>query len=364
MAGAYARVGSCALTALCALATGCLSHWQGPLPGAPEDASYVSVEGAHVRYVDASPRKSAPVVMIHGFASSLNAWDAVIPQVAQNHRVIALDLKGFGWSDRPRGDYSPQAQADLVAALLDERGVDEPVALVAHSWGASVALAFAIRHPERVRRLAIYDGWIYAEQLPTFFLWARASSLGELLFWLFYKEQPAVKLSSAFYDPLIVDQRFADYVESTLERPGTSAAALAAVRGQRYEFVQDAYATIDKPTLLMWGREDAVTPLWVGERLVKQLPEADLKVYPRCGHFPMIEAYAASTRDLVAFLARDLEDPSLPASSAPRPVQVIEPSAPTQGGALPIEDQPSPPIEGAAPQPTITPAEGETEVGP
>ena len=350
----------CALAALCALATGCLGHWQGPLPGQPEEASYASVAGAHVRYVDEGQGKGAPVVMIHGFASSLNAWDGVLPEVAKNHRVIALDLKGFGWTDRPRGDYSPEAQADLVAALLDERGVREPVALVAHSWGSSVALAFAMRHPERVRRIAIYDGWVYAEQLPTFFLWARASSLGELLFWLFYKEQPAVKLSAAFYDPLIVDQPFAEYVEATLDRPGTSAAALAAVRGQRYELVQDDYATIDKPTLLMWGREDAVTPLWVGERLVKQLPEADLKVYPRCGHFPMIEARAASTRDLVAFLARDLEEAVVPEVPATRP----SPPDAVPSGALPIEDAPSPPIEGAVPQPTTTPTEGETEVGP
>ncbi len=281
------------------LGAGCLAHHTGPMPGEPRRATFAEVEGARVRYVD---RGQGPaVVLLHGFASALDTWEAVIPRLARNHRVIALDLKGFGWTDRPPGDYSPRAQARLVRALLDARGVRE-AAFVAHSWGASVALAYALRYPTRVTRLALYDAWVYEEQLPTFFLWARAPGIGEALFSLFYKERPDERLALAFHDPRRITERFASAVERALERPGTVAAALDAVRGQRYENVQARYHTITAPTLLLWGREDAVTPLAYGERLARDLPDARLVVYPRCGHLPMIEAQAASTRELERFL--------------------------------------------------------------
>ena len=94
-----------------------------------------------------------------------------------------------------------------------------------------------------------------------------------------------------------------DLTEAALERPGTVAAALEATRGQTYDEWQSRYRSISAPTLLLWGRDDEVTTLAFGERLARELPNARLAVYPRCGHFPMIEAIGASNRDLAAFLA-------------------------------------------------------------
>ena len=294
-----------ALLGVAALAmSGCLAHHQGPLPGEPPDARFMQTRGARIRYVD-TQTPGPTVVLIHGFAASSDTWAAVRPILAKKFRVVALDLKGFGWSDRPAGDYSPQEQARTILAVLDELQIKD-FAIVGHSWGSSVVLAAALQAPERVRRVALYDAWIYEEQLPTFFLWARASALGEALFALFYKEQPGLKITEAFYDKRFVTQALVEDVAQTLDRPGTVAAALAAVRGQRYEYVQQRYGELSQPVLLLWGREDAVTPLWVGERLASQLPHARLVVYPRCGHFPMIEAFAASTRELERFLAQDL----------------------------------------------------------
>ena len=96
--------------------------------------------------------------------------------------------------------------------------------------------------------------------------------------------------------------RVPEDVEKSLERPGTVAAALAATRGQQFAEVEKRYRSIDKPVLLLWGREDVVTTLDFGERLSKELPRARLVVYPKCGHFPMIEAAGASTTELARFL--------------------------------------------------------------
>jgi pimeloyl-ACP methyl ester carboxylesterase len=66
--------------------------------------------------------------------------------------------------------------------------------------------------------------------------------------------------------------------------------------------IEKTYGKVTAPTLLLWGREDVVTPVSIGERLVRQLPQARLVVYPRCGHFPMLEAVSESNRELVQFL--------------------------------------------------------------
>jgi len=324
--------------------TGCLSFSPTTPAGAPKDATFLKVSDTTVRYVDVG--QGPAVVLLHGFASSMDNWNSVIPELQTNHRVIALDLKGFGYTSRPEGDYSPQAQAEMVLALLDERGVDT-FSIVGHSWGSSVALQVALMAPERVDRIALYDAWVYAEQLPTFFWWSRASGVGETLFALFYNERPDEKMSSAFYDPSTIDQKFVDSVEESLSRPGTRAAALEAVRGQRFEEWQEDYKKIEQPTLLIWGREDAVTQLKYGERLERDLPNAELVVYPRCGHFPMKEAKEASTKRLLDFLTPTIRpcyqrnvllsggtSASAPAQECPSDIDTPEDSfKPVEGGA-------------------------------
>ena len=267
------------IVALSAL-SGCLAFHPGALPHEPRKTSFgpaqfKTVLGTRVHYIDVG--EGPPVVLIHGFASSLNAWKGLVTALEKNHRVIALDLKGFGWTDRPEGDYSPKAQGKLVFGLLDSLGVDH-ASLVAHSWGSSVALQMALDAPARIDRIALYDAWVYEEQLPTFFLWARADGIGEALFSMFYDERADDKMALAFYDKNNVTEALVESVEEQLDRPGTTAAALAAVRGQHYGEAQKRYGTIDKPVLLLWGREDKVTTLDYGERLSKDRPRAKLIV--------------------------------------------------------------------------------------
>ena len=281
----------------------CVSHHAGSLPDEPDDAQFITVDDTRVRFIDTGTADGPPVVLLHGFNATLNTWDPVIPALADEHRIIALDLRGFGFSDRAEDqDYSPQGQAELVWALLDERSVDT-THLVAHSWGSSVALEMALAEPDRVDRIALYSAWVYDEQLPTFFYWSRASGVGEALFRLFYRERPADKMATAFYDESIMTQELVDEVDESLRRPGALAGALEAARAQRFDETEHRYPQVDHPTLLLWGREDQVSHLAVGERLSRELPDATLKVYPQCGHFPMIEAIHASNRDLARFLA-------------------------------------------------------------
>jgi uncharacterized protein (TIGR04551 family) len=284
----------------CLAVVGCASFHAAPLPGAPHDATFVDVGGVHVHYREAG--QGPAVVLIHGYGASAEAWAQVQPYVAVHHRVIAIDLAGFGWSSRPEdADYSPAGEARLVWAVLDQLGVAD-VAVVGHSWGSSVALEMAVQHPARVRRVALYDAYVYDEQVPSFFRWAELDGLGELLFGLFYTQRIEDRAPLAYYDERWVTQDRVERVERELDKPGTTAAALAVAREHHFAELHDQLRTFTKPVLLLWGEADQVTPLVFGQRLANELSNATLKTYPRCGHIPMVEAHVQSTRDLVEFL--------------------------------------------------------------
>jgi len=318
--------------AVALLVASCASFHPAPLPGAPADATFVQVDGVHVHY--RAQGQGPAVVLLHGYGGSMQHWASVAPRLALQHRVISIDLKGFGWTSRPDGDYSPAAEAQLVWHVLDRLGIED-VAIVGHSWGSSVAVAMALAQPNRTRRVALYSAYLYDDQVPSFFRWAQLPGIGEMLFGLFYKQRIEDRAPLAYYDERWVTQDRIDRVETELERPGTTAAALAVARGHHFRDLHHALRGFAKPMLLLWCSEDQVTPIRYGQRLVKEVANAELKTYARCGHFPMVEAYAPSTRDLVEFLGKDRspaksENPDQTGELVP--AVVPDPPAPAPGG--------------------------------
>lgn len=280
-----------ALLALLALAA-CRDFQRAPLDWAPpaDEAGHGFFAHAggqvHYRVVGDGP----PVLLVHGFASAMVVWEPLLEPLCQQHRCVLVDLPGFGWSDKHDRDYAPAALAATLVALLDHVGEPRPVTVVAHSWGCSIALSLALDHPERVQRLVLTSAWAYAQQLPTFFEWARVPGVGELLWDWFYTEQTAYKYANAWYDPDRHARPAAvEKVHEAFERPGAVRAAHAAARAQRFEALQARYPDVRQPTLLVWGAEDAVSELHFGERLAAEVPRARLEVIHRCGHMPMIE---------------------------------------------------------------------------
>jgi pimeloyl-ACP methyl ester carboxylesterase len=258
----------------------------------------VTVASGRRVYVESRGQGSAtPVLLVHGFASNRETWSTVEPALRSQRRTIAVDLPGFGFSDRTAGDYAPEALADDLASVLDRVGVDQ-VDLVAHSWGCSVSLAFALRHPARVRRMVLLGAWAFDEQIPPFFRWARESGVGEALFELFYRERLEDRAPLGFAEGTTVPQSTVDAIERSLERPGTLRAALAAVRGQYFLHLERQYPQVVAPTLVVYGDEDRVALPRYGARLANALADARLVTIARAGHFPMFES-AGTVRGLI-----------------------------------------------------------------
>jgi pimeloyl-ACP methyl ester carboxylesterase len=285
---------------LCTCITGGCVHFQtGPSESLPR-AEMLQLPGrGQLRVIDKGSGAAETVLLVHGYGASSASYAPVIDRLAERFRVLAVDLPGFGKSDRRDGDYSPEGLADVLAKVLDEKGVAR-AHVVGHSWGSSVVLAFALRHPERLNKLVVISGWIYDEQLLPIMRWARVSGIGEMLYALFYRQNLGERLYLNFYDPTLVTQEVVDEVEAQMERPGALAAALAAARGMIFH--EGEYRRISAPTLILWGREDRVARLPFGERLARELPRAELVVLGRCGHIPMWECTGETAGALRQFL--------------------------------------------------------------
>ena len=297
------------LLSVAVLLTGCLSFHPAPLPGEPEQANFAQVDDTRVHYLDEAPAPQyagparGTLVLVHGFGASVNEWRIVIPELtAQGYRVIALDLRGHGWSTRPDGDYSIAGQTRLILDLLDQVGVQR-FSIIGHSWGSAVSLGVVNQAPERVERVVLYNGMFFQDHRPTLFSWSRIPGLGEFIFGVIYPERRDERLSWAFYDPeRYVTESVVEEVEAYLERPGTNAATLAGIRAMDFSELETTYRSVEQPVLLIWGREDELTPLEWGERLSNELPNARIMVVPLCGHLPMLEAPSATTNAILRFL--------------------------------------------------------------
>jgi pimeloyl-ACP methyl ester carboxylesterase len=279
------------------LAVSCVAFQSAPYDLGARKA--LTLGEARLRYEDQGT--GSPVLLVHGFGSTLETWARTVPALEAEHRCIRVDLRGFGRSSKYAGDYSLSALAGDLAGLLDALGV-ERADVVAHSYGSSVALTLAREHPGRVGRVVLTDAFVYADQMPWYFAWARTPGVGELLFGLFYTQQLDWRIPLGFYDPGLATHDMVGKAREVLSLPGTRAAALAVVRGMGLEVAERGWAELDHPTLLVWGREDEVTPLAWGERLSRHLPRARLEVIPWAGHFPMLEAPETYNELLRAFL--------------------------------------------------------------
>jgi len=312
-----------ALPTLLAALSGCPRFQEGPVSfWGSHGFVKVGNEQIYVKDVGQGP----PLLLIHGYGSSHDSFLLIIPELARTRRVLAVDLPGFGRSDKYAGDYSPAALARRLFSVLDQKGIAQ-TDVVAHSWGSSIALTMALEQPRRVRTLTLMGAWVYEDQHPPFIVWSRAPVVGEILYALFYKERLDDRMALAFYNPEpFIDPKGTDMLRRTLNRPGAVAAALAAARGQYFGELEKHYREVQQPVLLIWGAQDRVSRLAFGQRLKNELREARLVVIPQCGHMPMFERPRPVLQALREFLP-----PAPPAPLAPAPRAPAR-AKPAQGG--------------------------------
>lgn len=266
--------------------------------GAP--GSYLDVDGVKIHYVEAG--QGEPVLLIHGLGGSTFSFRHVIPELAQHRRVLAFDLRGFGYSQQDgEGDFSLTGQAELTARLLDALGIDR-ADVVGHSMGGAIAMRLAAGHAGRVSRLVLVDSATNRER--------RGRRLGALLRPLmpvlslltlhnrrFYRRA----LLTAVHDPAFVTDEIVDtYFRPTRMKGHASAMARLGAGVRRDPPLAPEQVT--QPTLILWGEHDRWIPVEHGEELHEAIAGSELVLVPSAGHLPLEEQPAFCNRELVRFL--------------------------------------------------------------
>ncbi len=270
-------------------------------PGAPPVTLYYEEQGA-----------GPPLLLLHGLGESTFTWHDILPALAATHHVVALDLKGFGRSEKPDdGAYSADDQARLVARFILERGLSD-LTLVGHSFGGTVALRTALADgivgTGRIRRIVAIGAPALPRATARRFDLVMAPVLADTVAAV-VPPVPAARflLKEAMGGRTPREEDVKGYA-APYEAEGATRAFLATARAIVSEkdaaAIAKRYRAIGQPVLLVWCRKDPIVPLRAGRALAAALPRARLAVLERCHHLPQHERPKALLDTLARFLEK------------------------------------------------------------
>jgi pimeloyl-ACP methyl ester carboxylesterase len=263
-------------------------HWTD-IDWAPSIANRL-VNDLRVRYLDCG---SGPaVVLLHGMAASWQWWLENIPALAQHHRVIAVDLPGFGNSEQLPAPTEMATHARTVLDLLAQLDI-ESATISGHSMGGLVAMEMFVADPRRVRSLILVDsGGVPMSERRLALVLVLLRICGGILRRRVIRSALATKpwvrrlaLRAAFRDPRVMSAELAAKTMPVFGGPGFVDAVAAAGRAVRATVPE----AIICPVLLMWGEKDVIAPPWCAQQMHDRLPDSELVVFAGAGHTLMIE---------------------------------------------------------------------------
>ena len=261
---------------------------------APLPVQHVVVDGVDLAYVD-SGGSGPPLVFLHGLSSYMGFWEHQIPAFTAGHRVLALDLPGFGASGRPDAPYTPPWFAGVVADWMEAVGVPRAT-LVGHSMGGQIAMTIALDHPDRVDRLVLSApaGFERFESGVGRFMkdyWTERRALGSS------EEEVRANFVTLVFNR--VDTGVERLIEERVRLGrseafrGTSVAVSRSIAGMVDYPVWARLPTLSVTTLIVFGTEDHMipNPVFTGGRTrtvaeagAARIPGATLVMIPRAGH--------------------------------------------------------------------------------
>lgn len=262
---------------------------------APQD-KYIVLGGHRHRYIETG-REGPPMLLVHGISSSLDFYGPSIPLLARSFRVLAIDLLGFGGSDKPDGmAYSLQLYADLIREFAEKTDAvgDGPLFATGHSMGGKYLLATELLHRGTFDKLVLSntDGFI---TVPS---WARGISLPgvrHLLKRIVTKPGVAEKMLAAAFHSTgnIAPETFRRILDIAMD--GKAFDTVMDLNrnlmnlDMRRTGLRDRLADLKVPTLIIWGDNDKYMSPKIGTVVNRELPCSRLVVFRNCGHSPMLE---------------------------------------------------------------------------
>lgn len=255
------------------------------------------VFGQKIQYVDVGT--GPVVVLLHGLGGNSSNWVLNISALSQKFRVIAPDQIGFGRSDKPFINYRVGTYADFLDKFLDGLGV-ERASLVGNSMGGWIAALYTLKYPKRVERIVLVDAAGFAP--PKELDLSTLSGLNPST-----REQARYLTGLVFFNPLFKTDAAVDATLAARISAGDGYTIQSLVESiyRNEDMLDGKLSAVKQPTLIIWGRNDGLTPLArEGEMFKKEIPSAQFIVFDQCGHVPQVEKAAEFNAAVLKFLSQ------------------------------------------------------------
>ncbi len=256
---------------------------------------YTNVDGYRIRHQEKG--EGFPLLLMHGLGASLEWWQFNVDSLSREYRIIAFDFLGFGYSSKEINEYSLSFASKFLISFFDTLRIDRAF-LLGNSMGGLISLSAALEYPERIEKLVLVDNAGFGRRLSFILRLGSLFPLGELALALRNKFTVKALLSQLFYDPQKLPPNLVDCVLRILSLPHSSEALLRTLRygvdlkGLKEDVwkpVQEKINFLSRPTLIIWGDQDKITPVdqaYRGKKLIKQ---SELYIFEKCGHMPQVE---------------------------------------------------------------------------
>lgn len=269
---------------------------------------FTKVNGLKIRYWQQGGQGS-PVLLIHGLGGFVENWQFNINALAKHHRVFAIDLPGFGQSDKPKRDYTVAFFMEVITGFIKQFELGKTT-LIGNSLGGGAALMLSIHHPELVDKIILACPAGFSRKLPFVFKLLTINFLNQLLL------RPSLAKSRAGLQAItrqhdFITDEYVQLVYGYANTPGTKHALISIIksmsnfRGIKKKLLKgitERLHEVKAPTLIIWGKDDPLLPLKHAKNKIPRIPSAELVVLEDCGHMPQCEYPAEFNQLAIEFL--------------------------------------------------------------
>ena len=274
----------------------------------PSD-QFVKVGNINTRFWTAGDKGSV-VVLVHGLGGFIENWVYNVAALAEQHRVYAMDIVGFGRSDKIPLTHDMSVLVKFINDFMKTQDIAK-ASLVGNSLGGGLVLQFALDFPAKVEKLVLVDNAGMGRDVILDFKLCSLPVLGELL------TRPSLEGTARLWKKIVLDSALVtpELVKLSydiISQPGAQKALLAVLRaginlcGQRGKLTKELISrlgAITAPTLVVWGQQDRILPVAHAQVAVAKIPGARLEIYDRCGHMPQLEYPGEFNKLVLDFLA-------------------------------------------------------------
>ncbi len=257
------------------------------------EGDFVLLPSGYTHYEISNPTAIETVVLVHGFSVPMFIWEPTFRFLTENgYRVLRYDLFGRGYSDRPKAKYNLDFFAAQLHDLLNALNITEPINLFGLSMGGPITATFTAQHPERVKKLALFDP-AGGDEIPRSLTLKlmEIPLLGELMMGLFGKQSLIKGIAADFYDEELIAY-FTKRYAPQLDYQGFGRAILMTIRNDALRNALPTYRKVGEleiPKLLVWGRDDQTVPYDQAAKVVASLPGVRFETIQNSGHIPHYE---------------------------------------------------------------------------